>query len=85
MSQDDRSGASVLGLAGVAMAVCCGLPLLVGAGIALSAVGLALGSVVIVLGGAGMALWGWRRRRARRFELPVGDRPPTGGTERFGG
>ena len=45
-----------------AVAVCCGLPLLLGAGLALSAVGLAVGSGAIIAGAA-LAVWGWRRRQ----------------------
>jgi len=70
MSSDRKFG-GLVGLFGVSMAVCCGIPLLLGAGIAVGAAGLALGSGLVVAAGAVLGVWGWRRRRgARDCEVP---------------
>jgi len=45
------------------MVVCCGLPVLLGAGFAIGAAGLALGSGLVVAAGIALVLWGWRRRQ----------------------
>lgn len=55
------------GLAAVALGVCCGLPLLLGAGVLGAATGIALGSTLAVAAGLTVAAVGlirWRRRRA---------------------
>jgi hypothetical protein len=71
MSDNRESTGGLLGLLGVGMAVCCGLPLLLGAGIAISAAGLALGSGLVAALGVAAAVWGWRRRQsAEHCELP---------------
>lgn len=70
MSNDSKFG-GLVGVLGVSMAVCCGLPVLLGAGIAVGAAGLALGSGLVVVAGAVLGVWGWRRHRAARgCELP---------------
>lgn len=70
MSNDRKLG-GLVGVLGVSMAVCCGLPVLLGAGIAVSAAGLALDSGLVVAAGAVLGVWGWRRHRARHdCELP---------------
>jgi len=56
----------LLGLLAGGMAICCGLPVLLGAGIAVGVVGVAIGSAAVVVAGAALGLWGWRRRRAAR-------------------
>lgn len=46
--------------------LCCGLPLLLSAGVAGSIAGISIGSsLLIVLGVAALALAGWRRRERR--------------------
>ena len=68
---NDRKFGGLVGLLGVSMAVCCGLPVLLGAGIAVGAAGLALGSGLVVAAGAVLGVWGWRRHRGGRdFEVP---------------
>ena len=70
MPKDRRFGGP-FGLLGVSMAVCCGLPVLLGAGIAVGAAGLALGSGLVVAAGAVLGVWGWRRHRgARDCDVP---------------
>ncbi len=68
---DNRKFGGLVRLLGVSMAVCCGLPVLLGAGIAVGAAGLALGSGLVVAAGAVLGVWGWRRHRgARDCEVP---------------
>lgn len=55
----------LVGVAAVGLAVCCGLPILLGAGIAIGAAGLVAGSAAAIAMGAALAAWGWRRRRSR--------------------
>jgi hypothetical protein len=75
MSQNRESTGGLLGLLGVAMLVCCGLPILLAGGIAIGAAGLALGSGVFVAAGIALAGWGWRHRHnAQRCDLPASDR-----------
>ena len=67
------SGAGTRRIFGVAAAaVCCGgLPLLLGAGIALSATGILAGSALLIAAGVVLALWAWHRRQtARACESP---------------
>jgi hypothetical protein len=45
------------------MAACCGIPLLLGTGIAVGAIGIVLGSGALVAVGAALAFWSRRRRR----------------------
>ena len=59
---DVRESFGLLGVV-VAMAACCGLPLLLAGGIAIGAAGLALGSGLVVAAGITLATWGWRRRQ----------------------
>lgn len=76
MSDSRESNGGLLGLLGVGMVVCCGLPVLLGTGIAIGAAGLALGSGVVVAAGITVAVWGWRRRHsAQNCDLPERDRP----------
>jgi hypothetical protein len=71
MSDNRESNGGLLGLLGVGMVVCCGLPLLLGAGIAIGAAGLALGSSLIAAAGITLGVWGWRRRQvAQNCPLP---------------
>lgn len=68
---NDRKFGGLVGLLGVSITVCCGLPVLLGAGIAVGAAGLALGSSLVVAAGAALGVWGWRRHRgARDCEVP---------------
>ncbi len=68
---NDRKFGGLVGLLGVSMAVCCGLPILLGAGIAVGAAGLALGSALVVAAGVVLGVWGWRRYQgARDCEVP---------------
>ncbi len=66
MSDSRESPGGLLGLLGVGMAVCCGLPLLLGAGVAIGVAGLALGSAAIAAAGILLGVWGWRRRQRHR-------------------
>lgn len=78
MSENREPSGGYLGLLGVGMVVCCGLPLLLGAGIAVSAAGIALGSGLIVALGAAAAVWGWRRRQnADHCDVPAAPDPVT--------
>ena len=56
MSNDSKFG-GLVGVLGVTMAVCCGLPVLLGASIAVGAAGLALGSGLVVVAGALLGVW----------------------------
>ncbi len=62
MPNDSERSGGLVGLA-VGMAVCCGLPILLGAGIAIGTVGLWAGSALLVAAGVGLAGWGLGRRR----------------------
>jgi hypothetical protein len=74
MSQNRESTWGLPGLLGVGVLVCCGLPLLLGAGIAIGAAGIVLGSGVLGAAGIALAAWGWRHRHnAERCDLPAGD------------
>ena len=66
MSGNREPGGGLLGLLGVGMAVCCGLPILLGAGVAVGAAGLALGSAAVIAAGVALGFWGWRRRQQHR-------------------
>ncbi|MGH9137986.1 MAG: hypothetical protein ACRD0G_13225 [Acidimicrobiales bacterium] len=68
MSDEREPGGGLLGLLGVGMAVCCGLPILLGAGIAVGTAGLALGSAAVIAAGVALGVFGWRRRRPRRAD-----------------
>jgi hypothetical protein len=70
---EKRQTSRLLGLAGVGMALCCGLPVLLAGGIAIGAAGVALGSGLVVAAGVALAVWGWRRRRSAHCELPSAD------------
>ncbi len=71
MSDKRESTGGLFGLLGVGMLVCCGLPLLLGAGIAIGAAGLALGSGLVVVAGTALGVWGWRRHQtAQHCDLP---------------
>lgn len=74
MSGNRETPGGLLGLLGVGMVVCCGLPFLLAGGIAVGAAGLALGSGVVVAAGVALALWGWRRRQGDgHCDLPEPD------------
>lgn len=76
MSDSRESNGGLLGLLGVGMAVCCGLPVLLGTGIAIGAAGLALGSGLVVAAGITVGVWGWRRRQAaQNRDLTAPGRP----------
>jgi hypothetical protein len=71
MSNNREPSGGLLGLLGVGMVVCCGLPLLLGAGIAMSAAGLAMGSGLVVALGVVAAAWAWRgRQRTEHCDVP---------------
>lgn len=74
MPDNRGSTRGFLGLLGVGIAVCCGLPLLLGAGIAIGAAGLAVGSGIIVTLGVAAAVWGLRRR-ITRCDVPPSQTP----------
>ncbi len=65
MGNERDSTAGLVGLLGLGVAVCCGLPVLLGAAVTVGVVGLAIGSAVLVAAGASLGLWGWCRRRRR--------------------
>jgi hypothetical protein len=67
-SEGRRSAQGLLGL--LVASMCCGLPFLLGAGIAVGVAGLALGSGVVVIVATALAVWGWRRRGS---ECPDGE------------
>lgn len=75
MSNHRESTGGLLGLVGVGVVVCCGLPVLLGAGIAIGAAGLALGSGLVVAAGIALGMWGWRRHQtAQTCHLPESGR-----------
>lgn len=63
MPDDSQPGRGLLGLQGVGMVVCCGIPVLLGAGIAVGAAGLALGSGLVAAAGISLGVWAWRRHQ----------------------
>ena len=64
MTDKRESTRGMFGLLGVGIAVCCGLPVLLGAGIAIGAAGLALGSSLVIAAGIAITVWAWRRHQA---------------------
>jgi hypothetical protein len=62
VSDDDASSGMIAVLAG-GLSLCCGLPLLFGASIAIGTAGVVVGSVLLVAAAAVLGTWGWRRRR----------------------
>lgn len=66
MSDGRESKGGLLGLLGVGMVVCCGLPLLFAAGITIGVAGVALGSGLVVATGITIGVWGWRGRHAAK-------------------
>lgn len=80
MSDSRESNGGRLGLLGVGMVVCCGLPVLLGTGIAIGAAGLALGSGLVVAAGVTLGVGGWRRRQtAQNCDLPEPGPAPLAG------
>lgn len=73
MSQNRETSRGLLGLFGVGMVVCCGLPVVLAGGIAAGAAGIALGSSLVVAAGVALAIWGWRRRQNTRCDIPDAD------------
>lgn len=71
MSENRDTPGGLLGLLGVGMVVCCGLPILLAGGIAIGAAGFALGSGFLVAAGAALAIWGWRRRHNAHCDTPT--------------
>lgn len=63
MSDNGSRSDGFVGVLALGMIACCGLPLLLGAGIAISAAGLAFGSLAVLAAGIALAVWGWRRRQ----------------------
>lgn len=63
MTDKRESTRGMFGLLGVGIAVCCGLPVLLGTGIVIGATGLALGSSFVIGAGIAIGVWGWRRHR----------------------
>jgi Flp pilus assembly protein TadB len=74
VGDDQESSAGLLGVAVAAVGVCCGLPLLLGAGVAVGAISAVLGSAVVVAAGSAAAVWGWRRHRRRAAACPADSR-----------
>ncbi len=75
MSANREPGGGLAAVAAVGLAVCCGLPILLGTGIAIGAAGVVLGSAVVIAVGAVLAAWGWRRLQQRRGGKFCGDLP----------
>jgi hypothetical protein len=80
----ERRPRELAGLAAVAVGVCCGLPMLLGAGAFGAATGIALGGTPAVAVGLAVGALGflrWRRRRACRTEQGIDRLPskPSGG------
>jgi hypothetical protein len=66
------------GLAAVGVAICCGLPALLGAGALGAAAGIALGSTLVAAAGAAIGVLGWlrwRRRHAGPTDHAVNEAP----------
>ncbi len=55
----------MLGLAAGFLAVCCAMPLLLAAGLAVSTTALLVGSGIALAAGIGLAVGGWMRHRRR--------------------
>lgn len=68
MSTNRESTGGLLGLLGLGMVVRCGLPVLLGAGIAIGAAGIVAGSSLLLVAGAARGASGWRRRQATRSD-----------------
>lgn len=66
MAGDREPSGALAGLAAVGLAVCCGLPVVLGTGVAIGAAGVVLRSTLVIVIGAGLAVWGWRRHQQRR-------------------
>ena len=62
----ESSGALANVALAVGMIACCGLPVLLAAGIATSAIGLGVGSIALAAAGVALAVWGWRRHQTAR-------------------
>lgn len=72
-SEQDPSGGFLAGAA-VLVGLCCGLPLLLGSGIAIGVAGVTLGGGLLVAVGAAVGVWAWHRRRRRAAcESDTGD------------
>jgi uncharacterized membrane protein len=71
----ERAGRGAVVLATVGLAVCCGLPVLLGAGAAVTLLGLGLASWALVLAGIAVVALGLvetRRRRALKRQAHAG-------------
>lgn len=79
MSTKRDSTGGLLGLLGVGIFVCCGLPVLLGAGIAIGAAGIVAGSSLFILAGGALAVWGWRRRQNTHCDTKA--KPATRGVD----
>ncbi len=78
VSENRESTNGFLGMLGVGLVVCCGLPILLTGGIAIGAAGIAAGSGLFVAAGIALTVWGWRRRqRADHCDLPTADQTRT--------
>jgi hypothetical protein len=63
----ERRPRELAGLAAVGLTVCCGLPVLLGAGALSAAIGIALGSTFVAVLGVAVGIFGlqrWRHRQA---------------------
>jgi hypothetical protein len=75
VSNGRESTGGLLGLLGVGMALCCGLPLLLGAGLAIGAAALAFGSTVVAAAAIALGMWSWRRRQRHRCDTAQHSEP----------
>jgi hypothetical protein len=62
----NRRPQELVGLAAAGVAVCCGLPVLLGAAVVTATAGVAVGSTLIAAAGAIVGVVGWRGCRHRR-------------------
>jgi hypothetical protein len=67
VAEQNPSGGFLTGAA-VFVGLCCGLPLLLGSGIALGVAGVALGSGLLVAVGVAVGVWAWHRRQRAACE-----------------
>lgn len=74
---NDPRPRELAGLAAVGLAMCCGLPVLLGAGALGAAAGIALGSTLVVGVGVVIGVLGWLRWRRKRACQTVDQGSPT--------
>lgn len=75
MSTDREPSGGMFGVLAAGIGLCCGLPLLLGAGIAIGATGYVVGSGLLIAAGVAVAVWAWHRRQRAACHPDVEQRP----------